>query len=97
MPRSGTGSYTCPDDTVVLVGSDRSWSPLRVAGSSRKSLPTEYTYQLLDSDGAVTVTRTTQGWWSSPAVTCRTESPQVDELGNPIGTFIWTVTGTFKP
>jgi hypothetical protein len=98
VPTPPTGTYTCPDGVTVTLASAGPWTPLRVTGTGAKLQPSEFRYTLLDPDGAESTSAgVSKGQAGATAVTCTTTAPQLGEGGiGVIGTFRWTVTGTFR-
>lgn len=98
VPTPPTGTYTCPDGGTVALVSTGPWAPLRVTGTGAKLQPSEFRYALLDPDGVETASAAVRkGQAGATAVTCTTTAPQLGEGGiGVIGTFRWTVTGTFR-
>lgn len=96
--RPPSGTYSCPDGTSVVLPAGRgTFSAGRVVETGQVFVPSQITYTLsIGGEVSIAQSVTKSKLASEASTTCTTARDQVDEGGNTIGVFHYSVTGVVQ-
>lgn len=97
VPRPPSGTYACLDATSVVLPAGRgTFSAGRVVETGQVFVPYAIAYSL-SIDGELSILQTvTKSKIPAGASTCTVMSPYLDEVGNVIGQFVYSVSGVVQ-